>query len=177
MVLFHANAFKLSTIKATYNRALRFYTCITVMYLYAAALEAAAQTVFMAWLRACFSTWGWRKVQGCYEHGNESMGSLKWGECLVEKLRIVSFWRILLIHVIIWLVRYFRSVCVCVFCNGWGWKTDFFLNLASCPLSLRGSYLRYVWLTHSHMWPHDTDQVDSTSVGYAGVKVFGSRLV
>jgi len=47
------------------------------MYLYASAPEAAAQTVFMAWLLARSSAWGWRKVAGRYERGNEPQGSVK----------------------------------------------------------------------------------------------------
>jgi len=59
------------------------------MYLYASAPEAAAQNVFMAWLRACSSAWGQRKVAGCSEHGNGPLGPVKRGECF-EELRNFS---------------------------------------------------------------------------------------
>jgi len=139
------------------------------MYLYASAPEAAAQNVFMAWLRACSSAWGQRKVAGCSEHGNGPLGPVKRGECF-EELRNFSVWRRPLLYVICWLVRHFPNVCL--FYRGWVWKTVFFLPVI-LPQVLSGWVVRI----YGHMWPCNTDRVDWTSARYAGVNVFGSRLV
>jgi hypothetical protein len=109
------------------------------VYLYACAPEAAVQTVFIAWLRACSSAWGQGKVTGCSEHTNRLLGTVKRRECL-EELRNFSFWRRPLFHVIRWLVRYFRSV------RGWGWKTVFCFVISPQVLSRR---VVPIW---GHVW-------------------------